>query len=107
METYIFISLSVWFLLPYVRCWNIVCSSQGSSGGVGVCPPNTGESASVSARTVVKKMAVPQSHPHHDQIITSWKLMETATRGYKVFISLTFSLYTMSMQDGVPAPHII
>jgi hypothetical protein len=97
METYFFISLSVRFLLPHLLCWVVICSSQGSSGGAGMCPPNTGEGASVSARTVVKKMAMPQSHPHHDQTITSWKLMETATRGYKVVIFLT--LQAMSMQD--------
>jgi hypothetical protein len=62
-----------------------------------MCPPNIGESASVSARTVVKKMAVPQFDPHHDQIVTSWKLMETATRGYKVSIFLTFLHQAMCM----------
>jgi len=51
-----------------------------------MCPPNIGEGAGVSARTVVKKMAVPQSDPHHDQTVTSWKLMETASRGYKVYV---------------------
>lgn len=57
-----------------------------------MCPPSTGEGPSISARTFVKKMAVPQSHPHHDKTLASWKLMETETRGYKVLIILSFSL---------------
>jgi len=82
----LFISLSGRFLLHNLLCWDVICSSQGSSGGVGMCPPNIGEGAGVSARTVVKKMAVPQSDPHHVQTVTSWKLMETASRSYKVYV---------------------
>lgn len=51
-----------------------------------MCPPSTGKGASVSSRTVVKKMAMSQSHSHHDQTVTSWKFMEAAARGYKVLI---------------------
>lgn len=51
-----------------------------------MCPPSTGESPGVSARTFVKKMAVPQSYPHYDKTLASWKLVETETRGYKVLI---------------------
>jgi hypothetical protein len=51
-----------------------------------MCPSSTGEGPRVSARTFIKKMAVPQSHSHHDKTVASRKLMETETRGYKVFL---------------------
>lgn len=44
-----------------------------------MCSPSTGKGASVSARTIIKKMAMSQSHSHHDQTVTSRKLMEAAT----------------------------
>lgn len=82
-------------MIVKIELFNIVDlsrSAQGAQGRARGRPADIGQDPDALFRTAVPQMASAQPLSDHHQAPASWKLMESATRGYQVVQALVFPL---------------